>query len=529
MRRLIGLLILIWSASLPFTVAAQDATPTPTQAEGVILYVIQRGDTLFRVAQRHGMSLDQLLQYNPGIENPSTILVGQQISIPVGTEGATPTPIPPTVTPTATATKTPTPTLTPTATHTATATYTATVTRDPNGTYYTVAYNDSLFTIAAHFGIGYRELADANDITNINLIRIGQRLYIPPVSQATNTATLHPTITASATPATPPEGTSLEATPVETLPPVVSSLPFEIGGQVYSFSYPEQMHAAGMTWAKSSIRWNLGDPASMVQGAINAAHNQGFKILLTISGNPAQLSLPDYPQQFAAFLGEVAALNPDAIEVWSAPNYSGAWLSGQINAAAYTNMLTLAYTAIKQVNSNVLVISGAPLPTSANRNGCTPTGCDDLPFIQGMAAGGAADVADCIGIHYTEGAIAPTESAGDARGAAASYYYATMIELYSGVFPNKPLCITQIGYLSGEGYAPLSPVFKWASETTVAHQAAWLAQAAQLSRDSGLVRLFVVYNVDSRLYNDADPQAGWAIIRPDESCAACAALAEALN
>lgn len=518
MRRLIGLLILILSASLPFAVMAQDATPTPAQEDGVILYVIQRGDTLFRVAQRHGTSLEQLLQYNPGIENPSAILVGQQISIPVGTEGATPT----SVTPTATATHTPT--------HTAT--QTATATHDPNGTYYTVAYNDSLFTIAARFGIGYRELADANGITNINLIRIGQRLYIPAASQATQTATLHPTVTASATvpSVNPTEGAVIEtAAPIETIDPIVSSLPFEIGGQVYSFSYPEQMHAAGMTWAKSSIRWNLGDPASMVQGAINAAHNQGFKILLTISGNPAQVSLPDYPQQFAAFLGEVAALNPDAIEVWNEPNYSGAWLSGHISAASYTEMLTLAYTAIKQVNSEVLVISGAPLPTSATRNGCTPTGCDDLPFIQGMAAAGAADVADCIGIHYTEGAIAPTESAGDARGDSASYYYATMIDLYSGVFPNKPLCITAIGYLSGEGYAALSPVFEWAGETTVAHQAEWLAGAAQSARESGLVRLFIVYNVDSRVYNNADPQAGWAIVRPDETCAACAALAATLE
>ncbi len=59
----------------------------------------------------------------------------------------------------------------------------------------------------------------------------------------------------------------------------------------------------------------------------------------------------------------------------------------------------------------------------------------------------------------------------------------------------------------------------------MAEQATWLAEAAQLSRSSGKVRLMTVFNVDYTEYDMAgDPQAGYAIIRPDGSCPACGTL-----
>jgi hypothetical protein len=63
---------------------------------------------------------------------------------------------------------------------------------------------------------------------------------------------------------------------------------------------------------------------------------------------------------------------------------------------------------------------------------------------------------------------------------------------------------------------------------TVAQQAQWLGRAAQLARSSGKIRLMIVWNVDYKTYG-ADPQAGYAIIRPDGSCPACAPLGAALQ
>jgi hypothetical protein len=355
-------------------------------------------------------------------------------------------------------------------------------------------------------------IAQANNITNPNLIYAGQTLIIPA-------------------PGTAPQPTPPPGQPQPTLPPVTGPVGgFELGGHVFSFSYPDQMRGAGMTWAKSQIRWNQGDPASIVQGAIDAARGRGFKIMLGIVGNPQQLGAnpTQYYQDFANFLGSVAALGPDAIEVWNEQNIDREWPAGQISPAAYTQMLSAAFQAIKRANPNVLVISGAPAPTGFF-GGCSGAGCDDDAYIRGMAAAGAAQVADCIGIHYNEGVLPPTATSGDPRGNSSHYtrYFPTMVNLYASVFPNKQLCFTELGYLTPEGLGPLPPGFEWAANTTIQEQAEWLAQATTLSRQNGRIRVLIVWNVDSTTYG-ADPQAGYAIVRGNQ-CLACITLGAAMG
>ena len=41
------------------------------------------------------------------------------------------------------------------------------------------------------------------------------------------------------------------------------------------------------------------------------------------------------------------------------------------------------------------------------------------------------------------------------------------------------------------------------------------------------IRLLIVWNVDSTTYG-ADPQAGYAIIRPDNTCTACITMGAAM-
>ncbi|NJR12417.1 hypothetical protein HC776_00550 [bacterium] len=101
-----------------------------------------------------------------------------------------------------------------------------------------------------------------------------------------------------------------------------------------------------------------------------------------------------------------------------------------------------------------------------------------------------------------------------------------MVNLYSRTFSGKPLCFTEIGYLSGEGYGQLPPAFAWANNITVANQAEWLADAVRRAKASGIVRLFIVWNVDSTNFG-TDPQAGYAIIRPNGTCPACNTIAAA--
>ena len=102
-----------------------------------------------------------------------------------------------------------------------------------------------------------------------------------------------------------------------------------------------------------------------------------------------------------------------------------------------------------------MVISGALSPTGFFGGGCTAAGCDDKPFLRDMVNAGALNYADCVGIHYNEGIVSPNQTSGDTRGNPNHYtrYYQTMVDTYVQTTGGlKPLCFTELGYLTGEGY-----------------------------------------------------------------------------
>ncbi len=367
---------------------------------------------------------------------------------------------------------------------------------------------------------------------------------LPPPT-ATSTPTLTPTLTPTVTPVIPPTSTdtppppppptvaaptvAAPTRPPPTAPPPIVAGDFELGGQVSSFNYPDQMKYAGMTWVKRQQRWGPGSNPNEAAGAINDAHGKGFKILLTVLGDPETLRGGANYAEFAMYVGEVAALGADAIEVWNEMNIDREWPGGEISAAAYTELLKGAYNAIKARNPAALVVSGAPAPTGFF-GGCSGAGCDDNFYVQGMVNAGALNYLDCIGIHYNEGVLSPTQTSGDPRGNPNHYtrYYQTMVDTYYNAGGGKrKLCFTELGYLSDGGYSPplaeAAPGFAWAADTSPDEQAQWLAEATRLSQQNGKVRLLIVFNVDFTAWGQ-DPQGGYAIIRPGGGCPACETL-----
>lgn len=303
---------------------------------------------------------------------------------------------------------------------------------------------------------------------------------------------------------------------------------FSYGGHVQAFSdfAADWMRRAGMTWVKKQWRYFDGQNPNDVAGTIANAHARGFRILLGVVGqSPNDINSPGYFERYASFVAGVAALGADAIEVWNEPNLPHEWPVGSINPASYTQLLRVSFNAIRAANPNTLVISAAPAPTGFF-GGCSPSGCDDNAYLAGMAAAGAVNFMDCIGIHYNEGILPPTATSGDPRGNSGHYtrYLRPMMDVYYNAFRGaRPLCFTEMGYLSPEGYGPLSANFAWAANVTVAQQAAWLAQAIDIIRRSGRARLVIIWNVDFTNYGD-DPMAGYAMIRPGGGCPACEAL-----
>ncbi len=111
--------------------------PTPPECRGT-LYTIQPGDTFFNIARRYNITVQSLINANPQIPDPSRIVPGQVICIPVQPVPGCP------------------------------------------GQIYTVRSGDTLGAIAQRFGVTVQQILAVNpQITNPNVIVVGQQICIP--------------------------------------------------------------------------------------------------------------------------------------------------------------------------------------------------------------------------------------------------------------------------------------------------------------------------------------------------------------
>jgi len=323
-------------------------------------------------------------------------------------------------------------------------------------------------------------------------------------------------------PAPAPPPSSGPPPPVYAAPVAVGG--FELGGQTHSFANPGLMAESGMNWVKFQHKWGSGSNPNDLAGRINNAHGAGFKVLLSIPGAntyPESINFEEYVQ----FLAGVAALGPDAIEVWNEMNIDFEWPAGEIDPNSYVNnMLAPAYNAIKSANPNVMVISGAPAPTGFDNN---TNAWADNRYMAGMLTAGGGRYADCIGAHYNAGASSPSLTSGHPTGSAHySWYLLPTLNVYAQF--GKPVCFTELGYLSGDDYGGVPERFGWAANTSVDQHAAWLAEAVSVAANTGNVRMIIVFNVDFDHWGD-DPQAGYAMIRKNGGCPACDTLASVMG
>ncbi|HOQ23421.1 MAG TPA: SafA/ExsA family spore coat assembly protein [Bacillota bacterium] len=116
----------------------------PPQCPNGFLYTVVRGDTMFEIARRFGITLDALIRANPQIADPNLIFPGQRICVPF--------PMPP-----------------------------ATC----SGRFYTIRSGDTLFEIARRAGVSLNALLAANpQIINPDRIFAGQVICIPAAAEA---------------------------------------------------------------------------------------------------------------------------------------------------------------------------------------------------------------------------------------------------------------------------------------------------------------------------------------------------------
>ncbi len=510
--------------------ATPSETPVPTEAPLIIIVPTEAAtDT---PAPTETATLTPTVTPS-ATEPPLIVIVPTQL--PSDTAAPTNTPAPtatPTLTPSLTPTETPVPTSAPLIiilpTDTPTEPPTATPTLVPTDT-------------AAPTNTPAPTATDTPGTTPSETPSLTPTLTETPTETPTDTPTV--TVTASATATSLPTNT---LTPIPTFTPTRTPSPlpptatptvsganaalagFDLGGHVFNITTRSlsAMRRARMTWIKVQITYTGNNDVYTAANAIASAHALGFKVLLTVIGDKNLLASSGsaYLASYVSFVGTVASLRPESIEIWPETNIDRFWPTNQISGAAYVNVLRPSYQAIKAANDGVMVISGAPAPTGAE--GAFPGAVwNDDHWLNDVIANGGMQYMDCIGVHYLEGIIPPDETSGDPRNDYYTRYLWGMINTYRSLTSGqKPLCFTELGYLSPEGYGDVPAQFGWAASTTVAEQAAWLAAARTIIEGSNMARLMIVGNVDATDYGD-DPQAGYAILRPDGSCPACDTLA----
>lgn len=115
------------------------------RAQEPVVHVVQRGENLYRISLRYGVSMDAIMAAN-GISDPNRLYAGQELVIPGAPAGDAAT-VPPAAV-------------------------------EPGGLY-TVQPGDTLSGIAARHQVTVWTLAQANRLTGVSWVYVGQQLFIP--------------------------------------------------------------------------------------------------------------------------------------------------------------------------------------------------------------------------------------------------------------------------------------------------------------------------------------------------------------
>lgn len=329
----------------------------------------------------------------------------------------------------------------------------------------------------------------------------------------------------------------------------------------YSYTMRQAKEQLGFDWVKQQLRWtdihpDQATPAnwSLYDPVVESANAMGLKVMLSIVDAPHWTrsyidadplgAPPDDLALYANFLGEVVDRYKGrihAIEVWNEQNLNREWDTAEgLNPERYVEMLRLAYQAIKSRDPNIIVISGALSPTGvtapdpANPNRLLYM--DDYLYLERMIAAGFLDYTDCIGAHHNginmppnvtwnEGYNDPTASfRGPFDNPHHSWSFKSTIWDYYTLVQragyNKPLCLTEFGWATAEGWteAPLGFEFAW--DNTLEEQAQWTVEAFTLMRQWGFVHLAFLWNLDYAQkggLGQTDPNAPYSLLNFDGS------------
>jgi hypothetical protein len=290
-----------------------------------------------------------------------------------------------------------------------------------------------------------------------------------------------------------------------------------------------------LEWVKVQLEWPLLQPEPDVynwffyDGVVAEAQANGLYLMFSVVNSPPWTRAdgithgpPDDYNQFANFLRELLNRYPQqihAIEVWNEQNLDREWLTpAGIVPEEYVEFLALSYETINSIDPDIIVISGALAPTGP---GNWVSSAHDFEYMDRALAGGMLDYTDCVGVHHNGYNVPPdvrVEDTNSLAKAQTAYFRGPFDNLYSGdqlnhlwtfkstmdgyiervrqYDPDMPLCATEFGWATTEGYDVYPAGFGFAEDNSLEEQAEYIVQAFQIMRDSGDFWLAFLFNFD---------------------------------
>ena len=230
-----------------------------------------------------------------------------------------------------------------------------------------------------------------------------------------------PKAKASPEPKVAPTPTMVVASPTVQLVRDGRVTPAQPAISVFLWGHPESTDRdlqlakdAGFTWIKQRFEWRNIEKTKKdafewhePDRIVDAVNKAGLGMIARLDNQPDWArrdqifpktgpadNIEDWKDYIEAvaerYKGKIAAY-----EIWNEPNLAREWGDAKPDARAYTDILKVAYTAIKKQDPNALVISAGLSPTSEISERAVP----DQQYLTEMYAAGAAQYYDMLGVH----------------------------------------------------------------------------------------------------------------------------------
>lgn len=371
-----------------------------------------------------------------------------------------------------------------------------------------------------------------------------------PTAEPEPTDTAEPTATEepaeSPTPA-PPTATPLPDPPPEK--PIRMESP-EYGIQAFLWWRPEiaerdllTIKDMGFTWVKQTFAWR---DIELEKGEFNWSHTDhivytankygGLDLLIRIDDapewaapgckNPGAGVIQGPPRDLQNFVDFLTALvgrykgRIRAYEIWNEPNLSREWCGRTPSPAEYAEMLRVAYSTIKTIDPNAIVISAGMTPTGSG----PPEALPDTTYIDQLyqAMDGSSDgYFDVLGAHApgykAPPEVSPEEAANNPEYGGQRFFVFRRVEDLRAIMERygdggKQVAITEFGWTSD----PIHESYAW-HRVTEEQKADYLVRAYQWAEENwapwiGVMSAIYIADPD---WTQQDEQYWWAITNPD--------------